>query len=146
MNGMTLEQLRESVRAGGVNDVTLKGRGGSFTVEIEASRGPAQLVTARGTAPRRFRNPSAAMMVLRDAGIDEARLDTRDWAPVRRRPLSDDDRPEPRTHTEWLAAELEKAMNDPRPSIPHEVVMAELEAELEAIARRAENSGGDTES
>lgn len=30
----------------------------------------------------------------------------------------------------WLAAETQAAIDDPRPSIPHEEVMAEMEAEI----------------
>ncbi len=37
----------------------------------------------------------------------------------------------------WLAAEIQAAIDDPRPSIPHEEVMAELEAK---IARLKEGS------
>lgn len=33
-------------------------------------------------------------------------------------------------YTAWLAAEIQAAIDDPRPSIPHEAVMAEMEAEI----------------
>ena len=33
-------------------------------------------------------------------------------------------------YTRWLAAEIQAAVDDPRPSIPHEEVMAEMEAEI----------------
>lgn len=33
-------------------------------------------------------------------------------------------------YTAWLAAEIQAAIDDPRPSIPHEEVMAEMEAEI----------------
>ena len=33
-------------------------------------------------------------------------------------------------YTRWLAAEIQAAIDDPRPSIPHEEVMAEMEAEI----------------
>lgn len=34
------------------------------------------------------------------------------------------------SYTAWLAAEIQAAIDDPRPSIPHEEVMAEMEAEI----------------
>ncbi len=34
------------------------------------------------------------------------------------------------SYTRWLAAEIQAAIDDPRPSIPHEEVMAEMEAEI----------------
>ena len=33
-------------------------------------------------------------------------------------------------YTRWLAAEIQAAIDDPRPSIPHEEVMAEMEADI----------------
>lgn len=33
-------------------------------------------------------------------------------------------------HTAWLAAEIQAAIDDPRPSIPHEKVMAGMGAQL----------------
>lgn len=35
-------------------------------------------------------------------------------------------------HTAWLAAEIQAAIDDLRPSIPHEEVMARMDAELVA--------------
>ena len=33
-------------------------------------------------------------------------------------------------HTAWLAAEIQAAIDDPRPSIPHYEVMARMDAQL----------------
>lgn len=33
-------------------------------------------------------------------------------------------------HTAWLAAEIQAAIDDPRPSIPHEEVMARMDAQI----------------
>lgn len=33
-------------------------------------------------------------------------------------------------YTRWLAAEIQAAIDDPRPSIPHEEVMARMDARL----------------
>ena len=33
-------------------------------------------------------------------------------------------------HTRWLAAEIQAAIDDPRPSIPHEEVMARMDVQL----------------
>ena len=33
-------------------------------------------------------------------------------------------------HTAWLAAEIHPAIEDPRPSIPHEEVMARMDVQL----------------
>ena len=33
-------------------------------------------------------------------------------------------------YTTWLTAEIQAAIDDPRPSIPHEQVMAEMDAKI----------------
>ncbi|SDF07687.1 hypothetical protein [Rhodospira trueperi] len=38
-----------------------------------------------------------------------------------------------RRHADWLAGEIAASIDDPRPSIPHDVVMADLEADLAAL-------------
>lgn len=33
-------------------------------------------------------------------------------------------------HSQWLAAEIQEAINDPRPNIPHDEVMARMDARI----------------
>lgn len=40
---------------------------------------------------------------------------------------------EAREHDEWFRAEVQKALNDPRPGIPHDAVMKETRAILDRI-------------
>jgi len=45
-------------------------------------------------------------------------------------------------HDEWFRAQVQAAIDDPRPSISHEQVMAEMKARLDArIARAAKRAG-----
>lgn len=39
--------------------------------------------------------------------------------------------PSPEAYDAWYRAKIEKALADPRPSIPHEVVMAQVQALLD---------------
>lgn len=41
-------------------------------------------------------------------------------------------------YSRWLAAELQAAIDDPRPSIPHEEVMAELNATIAGLKERGD--------
>ena len=141
MQSMTLEQLRATVSAGGVVGVTLKGRGGGFFLEITTRSGhDAILSKARSTEPRRFGNPTSALVVLRDLGIAVVQLDATDWSPDQKdMSQSRQDRAqamreahEAAAYTRWVAAELQASIDDPRPSIPHEEVMAEMDADLAA--------------
>ena len=139
MQSMTLEQLRVANNAGGISGVTLKGQGGAFLVQIATRNGSgAVLSKARGGEPRRFGNPIAALSLLRDLGITVGQFDASDWNPaekvVNRR---DDARAqvlrgahEAAAYNQWLAAEIQEAVDDPRPSMPHDEVMARMDARI----------------
>ena len=143
MQSMTLEQLRTASEAGGVSGVTLKGEGGSFFVQIVTRNGSgAVLSKARSREPRRFGNPAAALNVLRDVGITTGQFDASEWNPSEREPVarSNDSRAlalrkahEAAAYNEWLAAEIHETVDDIRPSISHDAVMAEMAAEIAAL-------------
>lgn len=139
MQSMTLEQLRATASAGGVTGVTLKGQGGGFLVEIATRSGQGVFLgKARSTVPRRFGNPASALLVLRDVGIAVAQIDATHWNPDQkdmarsRQSRSDAMRQahEAAAYNQWLAAELQAALDDPRPSIPHDEVMARMDARV----------------
>ncbi len=142
MQSMTLEQLRTASEAGGVSSVTLKGQGGAFLVQIATRNGAgAVLAKARSTEPRRFGNPATALSVLRDLGITVGQFDASEWNPAEREPLerSTDNRAqalrkahEAAAYNEWLAAEIQEAVDDPRPNLSHDEVMALMEADIAA--------------
>lgn len=142
MQSMTLEQLRATANAGGVTGVTLKGQGGGFFVEIATRSGhDAVLSKARTSEPRRFGNPTSAMNVLRDVGIVVVQLDATNWNPDEKdMNKSRDSRAEAMreaheaaAYNQWLAAEIQEAIDDPHPNIPHEEVMAEMDADIAAL-------------
>jgi hypothetical protein len=81
MQNMTLDQLRAAAAAGGVLSVTLRGKGAGFIVSIETRRGEVALVKTRGKETRRFADPRKALLLLREVGIQDARIDARDWRP-----------------------------------------------------------------
>lgn len=143
MQSMTLEQLRTASEAGGVSSVTLKGQGGVFLVQIATRNGSLTvLAKARGSEPRRFGNPATAMNVLRDVGITIGQFDASEWNPSEREPVerSSDKRAQAlrkahraAAYNEWLAAEIQESIDDPRPNISHNDVMAEMNADTAAL-------------
>ena len=142
MHSMTLEQLRATAHAGGVTGVTLKGRGGGFVVEISTRSGhDAVLAKVRSAEPRRFGNPSSALMALRDVGIAVAMVDTTEWDPAQKdvsrsrsnRAEAMREAHEAAAYGKWLAAEIQESVDDPRPGIPHDAVIAELDTEIAAL-------------
>ncbi len=139
MRSMTLEQLRAAVSAGGVMGVTLKGQGCGFFMEIATRSGQdAILSKARSTEPRRFGSPSSALIVLRDIGIAVAKLDATNWNPDQKEVTqSRESRAqamrgahEAAAYNQWLAAEIQESIDDPRSSILHKEVMARMDARI----------------
>ncbi|MXS81006.1 hypothetical protein SAMN05216317_1481 [Nitrosomonas eutropha] len=139
MQSMTLEQLRATARAGGVVGVTLKGQGSGFFIEIATRSGQdAFLVKARSTEPRRFGSPNSALIVLRDLGIAVVRLDATNWNPDQKVVTQNRDSRaqamrqahEAAAYNQWLAAEIQEAIDDPRPSVEHDEVMARMDARI----------------
>jgi hypothetical protein len=82
MQKLDLEQFRALVAAGGAVGVILEATGAAFAVKIETRRGEAVLVTTNDRNKLRlFLDPRRALLMLREAGIREARIDARHWAP-----------------------------------------------------------------
>lgn len=139
MQSMTIEQLRAASDAGGVSGVTLKGQGGAFLVQIATRSGAAALLAkARSNEPRRFGNPVAALNVLRDVGITVGRFDASEWNPdEKEKTAGNRGRAEAMrkahqaaAYSTWLATEIQEAIDDSRPSIPHDEVMARMNARI----------------
>jgi len=139
MQSMTIEQLRAASNAGGVSGVTLKGQGGAFFVQIDTRSGSGALLSkARSTEPRRFGNPLVALNVLRDIGITVGQFDASEYDPAKKeqdagnRGRADAMREahEAAAYNHWLATEIQGAIDDPRPSIPHDEVMARMDARI----------------
>lgn len=81
MQTLTLEQLRATTDAGGVLGVTLQAQGPAFLIKIETRRGDRLLATTRNREPRKFVDPRKAMLLLRDLGIRDMRIDGAQWRP-----------------------------------------------------------------
>lgn len=81
MHNLTLDQFRTTLETGGVLSVSLVAQDGEFHIEAETRRGNAVLTKARSKDLRRFRNVTKALALLRELGVSEARVDTRNWRP-----------------------------------------------------------------
>lgn len=149
MQSMTIEQLRAASRAGGVAGVTLKAHGGAFLVRVSTRSGAdAVLAKARSVEPRQFGNPLTALNVLREIGITVGQFDATDYDPTakpqdagnRGRAEAMRGAHEAAAHAKWLAAEIQASMDDPRPNLSHEQVMAEMQADIAALGKPARKS------
>lgn len=142
MHTMTLEQLRATASAGGVVGVTLKGQGSGFFMEIATRSGQdAFLVKARSTEPRRFGSPNSALIVLRDIGIAVAQIDATNWNPDQKevtqsresRAQAMREAHEAAAYNNWLASEIQASIDDRRPNLKHDEVIAEMDADIAAL-------------
>ncbi|MFM0114954.1 hypothetical protein [Paraburkholderia nemoris] len=75
-----LAQASAAVKAGGVLSAILRAGNGVFHLELETREsGLAELVTANGRRRRTFREPGAALRVVRELGIVSGRFVLEDW-------------------------------------------------------------------
>ncbi len=142
MQSMTIEQLRAASGAGGVEGVTLKGQGGAFLVQIATRSGTSALLSkARSDEPRRFGNPVAALNVLRGVGITVGQFDASEWNPSekeetpgnRGRAEAMRKAHQAAAYSKQLADEIQEAIDDPRPNLSHDDVMAEMDADIATL-------------
>lgn len=130
MRGMTAEELQAAYDAGAVSDVTLKGDGGDFLIEITTRSGAGLLTTAGRADIRRFDDPTTALALLHETGITIGHFDARRWKPHTREET-------PEAYGHWLLSEIDAALADPTPSLPHDEVMADMDRELHQVFARA---------
>jgi len=96
---------------------------------------------ARSTEPRRFGNPLSALNVLREIGITVGHFDASEYDPTKKeqdagnrgRANAMRGAHEAAAYNQWLAGEIQASIDDPRPSIPHDEVMAEMNADIAAL-------------
>ena len=80
---LTLDQLRAAIDSGGVRSVRLVGQDREFLIVAERRiGGDATLsLTRQRMEPRRFVDATKAALLLRDLGIRQFEVQTKDWRP-----------------------------------------------------------------
>ncbi len=81
MHKLDIAAFRTTFDTGGILSVSLVGQGGSFHVVAETRRGEAVLTKARSVEMREFRDVQRATILLREIGISEFSVDTKNWRP-----------------------------------------------------------------
>lgn len=81
MHRLDLEQFRTTLETGGIVSVSLVAQGGSFHVQAETRGGQAVLTKSKSAILREFRNVTSALAMLREMGVREVKVDTRNWRP-----------------------------------------------------------------
>lgn len=146
MKTFTLDQARSAAASGGVLSANLRPVGSKFALEFETRAGVVVLVTSVSKKAREFGNPAKAFEVVRDLGLEGGRYSVAQWRPEERE-LDRATRPdksaalkathEAASYDKWFRAQVQEALDDPRPGIPHEQVQAEWAIERAGLLKRA---------
>jgi len=140
---ITLERL---VEAGAVRGASIVGQPGGWGVVIQYGMTERVLAAKRG-AIRIFRKFETLVSYLKGMGIIKFQVDASHFDPVslktdRKRTDAADrmkNAHEAAAYKGWLTQQVQEAIDDHRPSVPHSEVAAEWAAERAALLRQAES-------
>ncbi len=138
--------LERLVEAGAVRGASIVGQPGGWGVVIQYGMTERALAARRG-AIRIFRKFETLVAYLKDIGIASYQVDASGFDPVAlktARTRSDSAERLKNAHKAasymgWLTQQVQEAIDDPRPGIPHDEVMAEWEIERAALLKQAGN-------
>lgn len=139
----TLEHL---VSAGAVKAASVVAQSGGWGVVVSYGTASRALAAKRG-AVRIFRKFETLAGYLKDIGIAQFQVDARQYDPetkptIKRADAADRMRSahEAANYKSWLAKEVQEAIDDPRPSVPHAQVAAEWKLERAALIKQAKSA------
>ncbi|MFN5350631.1 MAG: hypothetical protein ACK5A0_14035 [Polaromonas sp.] len=140
---VTLEHL---VEAGAIRGANIVGQPGGWGVVIQIGMTDRALAAKRG-AVRIFRKFETLVGYLKGIGIASYQVDASQFDPVSlktERTRTDSAERLKNAHKAasykgWLTQQVQEAIDDPRPSIPHDAVVAEWNTERAALLKRAGN-------
>lgn len=149
MKTFTIDQARSAAAAGGVLSANLRPVGSMFELEFETRNGAAKLIASVSKKARRFGNPVKAFEIVRELGLEGGHFSVAQWRPEERE-LDRAARPdksaalkathESAAYDKWFRAQVQEALEDPRPGIPHEQVQAEWAIERAELLERVEKA------
>jgi hypothetical protein len=140
--------LTHLVEAGVVRCADVIGLSGGWNVIIKYGMTERALAARRG-AVRSFRKFETLVTYLKGLGISEYRVNATDFDSVTLKPGAT--RPdatkrmkaahEAAAYDKWFRAQVQEALDDPRPNIPHEEVVADWVVERAELLQRAGKVG-----
>lgn len=136
--------LTHLVAAGAVRDADIIGQPGGWGVVVKYGMTERTLAARRG-AVRIFKRFETLVGYLKGIGIAEYRVNAVNYDPVA--PIAHAPRPDSAerlknahgaaAYDKWFRAQVQEALDDPRPCIPHEQVEAEWAKERAQLLKRA---------
>lgn len=140
--------LARMFEAGVIRGVSIVGQSGGWGVVIQYGTTESVLAAKRG-AVRIFRTFETLVAYLRGIGIATYQVDASQFDPealkIGRKRADAAERMknahEAAAYEGWLTQQIQAAIDDPRPSVPHSDVAAEWAAERAALLKRADSIG-----
>lgn len=140
--------LSHLVEANAVNGACVIGQGGGWGVVIKYGMTERALASKRGQV-RNFSKFETLVGYLKKIGVAKYQVDATGYDPVarkntRRSEVAHDRMKaahEAAAYDKWFRAQVQEAIDDPRPSIPHELVAAEWKKERAELLKQAESAG-----
>lgn len=136
----TLENL---AHAGAVRSACAVGQAGGWEIVVQYGNTERALTAKRGEV-RLFKKFETLATYLHKLGIDQFRTDVRHFNPATKvagkRADSSERLREAHAavaYKKWLAVEIQEAIDDPSPSVPHEQVAAEWALERAELLKQA---------
>lgn len=138
--------LSHLVAAGAVRGANVVGQPGGWGIVIQYEMTERVLAAKRG-AVRVFRKFETLVGYLKEMGVTHYQVDASQFDPValksERHRIDASDRMkhahETAAYDKWFRAQVQAALDDPRPSIPHARVMKEMRSAI-AAARKAKHA------
>lgn len=133
----TLSKLAE---AGGVQGTRIVGQPGGWGVVIRHGTTERSLTAQRSQQIRLFRKFETLVVYLKGVGIVHFNVDTANWTAdtltARQRPDTSaamKQAHEAAAYDKWLKAEVQEAIDDTSPTIPHDEVARNVRAAIKAV-------------
>lgn len=150
MKTFTIDQARSAASAGGVLSANLRPVGSMFALEFETRQGPVTLIASVSKEVRRFVNPIKAFEIVRDLGLEGGHFSVAQWRPDEREQdrAARPDKSAALKATHQAAAYdkafrvgVQAALDDPRPSMPHEQVASKWATKRAELVKKAGHAG-----
>lgn len=132
--------LTKLVGTRGVHGARIVGQPGGWGIVIKQGATEHALTTQRSQQIRLFRKFETLVGYLKSVGIVHFDVDAANWnaATVAPRQQPDTSAAMKQAHEavaydKWLKAEVQEAINDPSPTIPHDEVMRSVRAAIKAV-------------
>lgn len=137
---------RRLVDAAAIRGAAIIGQPGGWSVMLRIGIKETPLGTQRTDKPRTWSSLDSCMQYLRDElqivkidGIDASNYSVATVHRKRRQDAAERmrDAHEAAAYKKWLASEVQEAIDDPRPNLPHAQVMAEAQAIIDKAMQKA---------